>query len=140
MGHLRKEVSESHFLNLYSIALSDTQVDSTELLQLYEFGKNRGVSKQKIDDLLLHADQVTFTIPDDLLDKIELLYEFAILIWADGKVDEFEKTALMKFCFKFGFEKDNVEEMADFLIEQANKDVNVEEVKSKVLERVQSND
>lgn len=137
MGQLTKEVSESHFLNLYSIALSDTQVDSTELLKLYEFGEKRGFNKQKIDNLLLHADHVTFTIPDNLLDKIELLYEFALLIWADGRVDEFEKTALMKFCFKFGFEKDNVEEMADFLLKEANNEVKVEEVKSKVLEQVQ---
>lgn len=135
MNERIKSISESHFLNLYSIALSDTEVDTTELIKLYEFGEKRGFDKQAIDELLLNADHVSFTIPDELLKKIELLYEFAQLIWADGRVDEYERTALMKFCFKFGFEKENVEELADFLLDEAKRNTEIDELKEKVIER-----
>lgn len=140
MDDRAKSISESHFLNLYSIALSDTQIDTTELVKLYEFGQKRGFDKNAIDELLLNADHVTFTIPDELLNKIELLYEFAILIWADGRVDEYEKTALMKFCFKFGFEKENVEELADFLLEEAKQKTKIADLKEKVIERENKDD
>ncbi|MEX0608862.1 MAG: hypothetical protein WD016_10940 [Balneolaceae bacterium] len=126
------EQAKSHFLNLYSIALSDTQIDSTELLLLYQFGQNKGVEREKIEALLLNADKVTFTIPEDVVTKIKYLYEFALMIWADGKIDEFEVNALHKFCFKFGFKSENVKELSDFLLDEAKQQSEIDAVIKKV--------
>lgn len=129
--NLTKE-AKSHFLNLYSIALSDTQIDTTELMLLYEFGKDRGIEKERIDELLLNADKVRFTIPDDLLIKISYLYEFALMIWADEKVDEFEVNALKKFCYKFGFKEENIDLLSDFLLQEAKENKDPENVLQRV--------
>ncbi len=116
-----KSELKSHFLNLYSIALSDTEIDTTELEFLFQFGQERGVPKEEIEDLILHPDKIKFNIPADTLKKIEYLYDFAKMIWADGKVDEYEEVALKKFCLKFGFEKENIDALVKFLIEEAKK-------------------
>lgn len=128
-----QKVIESHFLNLFSIALSDTQIDAVELAQLYEFGEKRNVNKESIDALLLNPDKVKFTIPEDLVKKIEYLYEFAVMIWADGRVDDFERDALEKFCFKFGFQKENIKDIVTFLLEEAKNETPFEEIKNQVI-------
>jgi len=126
---------QSHFLNLYSIALSDTEIDTSELEFLFHFGQERGVPKEKIEDLILHPDKIKFHIPSDTLKKIEYLYDFAKMIWANGKVDEYEEIALKKFCLKFGFEKENITALAKFLIEEAEKGT----AKTDIFEIVQQN-
>ena len=72
---------KTHFLNLYAMALSDTSIDTMELDLLYRIGEEKGVSKEEIQKLLLHPNEVNFTIPYDVLEKIEYLYDFARLIW-----------------------------------------------------------
>ena len=47
---------KSHFLNLYSIALSDLEVETTELELLYKFGEQRGITKNEINDIIINAD------------------------------------------------------------------------------------
>jgi len=126
---------KSHFLNLYSIALSDCQIDTTELDMLFKFGEERGVSKEDIEKLILNPNKVNFVIPEDTLKKVEYLYDFARIIWADKKVDPFEETTLIKFCIKFGFDENNAKNIADFLIEEAKK----ETPKSKIFEIVNQN-
>ena len=117
---------KSHFLNLYSIALSDTEIDSKELALLYKLGIERGVTKEDIETIILNPEKVKFSIPDDVLIKIEYLYDFARMICADNKIENDEKVALEKFCLKFGFEHANVSTIAEFLIFEANKGSNLQ--------------
>lgn len=126
---------KSHFINLYYIALSDTQVDTTELELLFNFGQERGIEKEEIEKLLLHPDKVRFSIPTDTFKKVEYLYDFARMIWADGKVDDYEELALKKFCSKFGFEQSNIPVLAKFLLDEAEKGTD----KSEIFEIVKQN-
>jgi len=113
---------KSHFLNLYSIALSDCQIDTTELDLLFKFGEERGVPREDIEKIILHPNKVKFVIPEDIMTKVEYLYDFARMIWADKRVVPFEETTLQKFCVKFGFEENNSKNIANFLIEEAKKE------------------
>jgi len=113
------ETLRAHFLNLYAMALSDLDIDPRELKLLYEFGQERGVPREDIDALLLRPDEVQFEVPQDVLTRVEYLYEFAILIWSDGVVTSDERQLLEKFCLKFGFATENVTQIADYLLDEA---------------------
>lgn len=112
---------KSHFLNLYHMALSDTEADTRELEMLYLIGEEKGISRSEIDQAVIGADQIKFTIPETILEKIESLYDFARIAWADGKVDANEKQLLGLFCRKFGFEEVNIPLIVEFLLEEAEK-------------------
>ncbi|MHA6250279.1 tellurite resistance TerB family protein [Pontibacter sp. CAU 1760] len=124
---------KSHFLNLYFLALSDTQIDSQELEMLFQLGQNRGIDKEEIERIILHPDSVRFTIPKDTLTKIEYLYDYVTMILADGKIDEQEELTLKKFCIKFGFDEQNIPAIMQFLIQEAingtDKNTIIEQVK-----------
>ena len=88
---------------------------------MYEFGKLRGVTKEEIEGLILNPNTVQFKIPNLTITKIEYLFDFAKMIWADGKVDDYERQTLKMFCKKFGFEEENINALSDYLLEQAHK-------------------
>lgn len=107
---------QSHFINLYSMALADSQIDTVELEMLYNIGQEKGIEKSEIDQLILNPDKVRFSYPDNLKEKIIFLYDFAKIILADGIVDKNEKEALKLFCSRFEFEEENIPNIAEFLI------------------------
>jgi uncharacterized tellurite resistance protein B-like protein len=112
---------KSHFLNLYSLAQADTQVDTTELEQLFKIGEGHGVTKKEIEDLILNRNNIKIIPPKDTLTKVEFLYDFSKIILADGVVDDREKEMLKKFCINFGFEDQNIPIIMEYLIEEAKK-------------------
>jgi hypothetical protein len=75
-------ILQSHFLNLYAMALSDTQIDTVELEVLCKIGQEKGVEKSEIDHLILNPDKVKFSFPESLDEKIIYLYDFAKIIYA----------------------------------------------------------
>lgn len=119
------DILQSHFLNLYAMALSDTQIDTVELETLYKIGQEKGIEKSEIDQVILNPDKVKFTFPDNLNEKITYLYDFAKIILADGVVDKNERSTLELFCNRFGFEEENITGIADFLIASAKENMEV---------------
>jgi L-2-hydroxyglutarate oxidase LhgO len=125
---------KTHFINLYSMALADEQIDTKELEMLYKIGLEKGISKEEMDEILFNVDiyEVEKRIPNDILTKVEYLFDFVQMIIADGIIDYREKEMLKKFCLKFGFIEDNINTIIEFLIEEAKKGTN----KQKLIEYV----
>lgn len=109
---------KSHFLRLYQIALSDDNFSHLEMQLLYKFAEERAISKIELDTILTgYTGDVV--IPETLENKIEYLYDFAIMIWEDKIVNIDEKIALKKYIKNFGFFEENVEDLASYLLESA---------------------
>lgn len=107
---------KSHFLRLYQIAITDDNFSPLELKMLYNFAEERNVPKEELDKILLTASD-QFEIPDSIEKRIEYLFDFSCMIWADGKVDVEEVIALKKYCKKFEFLDENIEELTQYLLE-----------------------
>jgi len=114
---------QSHFLNLYLMALSDSEFDEKEIAILYNLAEEKGIPKEKIDRLLLSPTSSQFHYPDTIIEKVEYLYDYAKMILADGIVHEEEVRTLQKFCIKFQFEEKNVPMISELLIEAAKNDL-----------------
>ena len=122
------QILQSHFLNLFAMALSDTQIETIELEILYKIGQEKGIERSEIDKVILNADKVKFTFPDTLDEKIIYLYDFAKIILADGVVAKNERKTLEFFCNRFGFEEDNIASIADFLLVSAKDNLQVNDL------------
>ncbi len=119
---------KSHFLRLYKMALSDDDFDVLELNMLYHFAEERGIPKEELEKLLLNPIDHESAIPESLDKRIEYLYDLAKMIWADEKITEDERNTLKKYCKKFEFLDENVEELTKYLLTCAQKGVKVEEI------------
>ena len=118
------------------MALSDSEIDTTELEMLYKMGDQRGVHKSDIDAAILQPDTIKFKPPSTVLEKIDCLYDFALIAWADGTVDPNEKRLIEVFCSKFGFHEENIPSITLFLLEEAQKGTPKENIISTVSENL----
>lgn len=109
---------KSHFLRLYQIALSDENFSHLEMQLLYKFAEERNVSGEELDKILTGSIG-EITIPETLEERMEYLYDFAVMIWADQKITEDELSTLKKYCRKFEFLDENVDALAEYLLESA---------------------
>ena len=123
---------KSHFLRLYQMALSDDQFNVLELQMLYHFADERGIPKEELDKLFLNPVNVEFTVPEALNTKIEYLYDRTRIIWADEKITDDELNMLRKYCRKFDFVEENINDLSDYLINCVQKNIGKEEIISQL--------
>ncbi|MBU2998155.1 hypothetical protein KO500_17075 [Cellulophaga baltica] len=122
---------KSHFLRLYLMAFADDNFDELELKMLYNFAKERGLSKAQLNEILLNPSQES-VIPESLDEKIEYLYDLALMIWADQVVTEDEINTLKKYCKKFNFLEENIDDICEFLLENAKEKISLSELLTKM--------
>lgn len=118
---------KSHFLRLYQMAFSDDKFDVLEMQMLYKFAQDRGVDKSELDNILLNPFHDS-SIPETLNERIEYLYDLALMIWADNTVTDEERTTLRKYCLKFGFLEENIGDLSDFLLSHAENNLPKEQL------------
>lgn len=106
---------QAQFLRLYEMALSDGDFSPLERKMLYQFAEDRNISNDELDRILLSSTG-NLDIPNSVEQKLDYLIDFAKMSWADGNVSEDERATLKKFCRKFGFLEENVEELSEYLI------------------------
>jgi uncharacterized tellurite resistance protein B-like protein len=107
---------QAQFLRLYQIAMTDGDFSPLEWKMLYDFAAERNVSKEELDKVLL-SPVGKLEIPQQLEEKIDYLYDFSRMIWADGIVTEDEEVTLKKYCKRFGFLEENIPQLAQYFID-----------------------
>ncbi|MCV9930434.1 hypothetical protein OIU83_22430 [Flavobacterium sp. LS1R49] len=123
---------KSHFLRLYQMALSDDQFDVLELQMLYHLADERGIPKEELDKIFLNPINLELIAPQEVSTRIEYLYDFTRIIWADGKITDDELNMLKKYCRKFNFLDENINELSNYLIECVQKNIPKEEIISQL--------
>ncbi len=119
---------KSHFLRLYQIALADDEFANMELHMLHKFAEDKGIDKDDLLHMLTAPTDFSVHIPETLEKKVEYLYDFARMIWADHQITDDEYSILKKYCRKFGFLEENVVPLADYLIDCAKKELPKEQI------------
>lgn len=119
---------KSHFLRLYQMALTDDNFDTLELQMLYHLAEERGIPREELDKLFLNPVNQEADIPEDLNIRIEYLYDLTRIMWADGKITDDELNTLKKYCKKFEFLDENIDELSSYLIDCVQKGIDKKEI------------
>lgn len=123
---------KSHFLSLYSLALSDMDFDPRELELLYKIGEERGVTRKEMNQYILTASGSIDGQPESLEEKIAVLYDLARMAWADDIIEPEEIECIRRFCVRFGFLEENSLAIVNFLLEEVRKGTTEQEVLEKL--------
>lgn len=108
---------KAHFLRLYQMAICDDNFSTLELKMLYKFAEERGVTSKNLDEILLNPIDSKNTLPNLMEEKVDYLYDLTVMIWADEKIDDNERSALEKYIKLFGFIEENVVSIADYFLD-----------------------
>lgn len=112
-----RKKTNSHFLNLFSLAIADSEVSAEELELLYSIGIENGVSKEDVDYLIDNPHKVKYVKPDTIEDTIEQLFDFGRMILADQKVDVREIAVFKSIATHLNISEERSETILEILIE-----------------------
>lgn len=123
-----EEIMKSRFLSLYCMVMADGVVEAKELETLYRIGReNYHLTPEEINQYVLSAG-TSFVAPNRLEERVSILYELAEIAWADGQIDDTEKSLLTRYAIRLGFKKENADNIADFMLEQVNNGISQDDV------------
>ena len=121
---------KSHFLSLYKMITADDDVDPKELETMYKIGiENFKLTQAEINEAILSPGTVIY-VPETMEERLFWLLDLAKLAWADGKLEDSERTLLMVYAERYGIEESYSTKVVDFLLNEAKSGVSNEQMMS----------
>jgi uncharacterized tellurite resistance protein B-like protein len=106
--HQYLSFKKNHIRNLISLAKADDHMHKKEIELLYRIGERYGLKDWQVKKLLDSKEKFKLNIPDNHNDRMNLLYDLILMVYADEVVEERE----IKFCEdvakRFGMKKEIV--------------------------------
>lgn len=128
-----EELLKARFLSLYCMVMADGIVEAKELETLYRIGReNYNLTAEEINKNVVSAG-TSFVAPDKMEDRVSILYEMAEIAWADGKIDETEKSLLARYAIRLGFKEENAIGISDYMLQKVMDGISQKEVITEIL-------
>lgn len=119
---------KNQFLNLYRMVMADGIAHPKEMEILYRIGIEKyNFTEEEIGKEITTAGSST-TIPELLEERILILYEMALIAWADRIIEDSERNLLKRYALQYGVQQSQVDELTDFLLEKARTNTEESEI------------
>jgi uncharacterized membrane protein YebE (DUF533 family) len=106
--HQYLSYKKNHIKNLLALAKADGHMHPKEEKLLYKIAKRYGLKDRQVKALVDSKEKHVMNVPDNHNDKMNLLYDLILMVYADDVVDKHE----IEFCEdavkKFGMKKELV--------------------------------
>jgi uncharacterized membrane protein YebE (DUF533 family) len=106
--HQYLSYKKNHIKNLLALAKVDGHVHAKEQKMLFKIGKRYGLKDRQIKELVDSKEKFKMIVPDNHNDKMNLLYDLLLMIYADDVVDKHEVEFFETSVKKFGMKKEMV--------------------------------
>jgi len=106
--HQYLSYKKNHIRNLLALAKIDGHVHEKEEALLYKIGKKYGMKDRQVKELINSKEKFKINVPDNHNDKMNLLYDLVLMVYADDVVDKHEVEFCEQAVKQFGMKKDLV--------------------------------
>ena len=103
----------NHFAGVVKLAMADGELSEGEEKLLKRIASKLHILDDKYKDIIENYASYPITTPHNYDDRIELLFDYAKMIFADESASGDEAKVLRKICVGLGFPLDNVEKVTD---------------------------
>lgn len=106
--HQYLSYKKSHIKNLLALAKVDGSMHPKEESLLYRIGKRYGLKDRQIKQLIDLDEKFEVQVPDNHHDRMNLLYDLILMVYADDVVDAHEIEFCEEAVIQFGMKKELV--------------------------------
>jgi hypothetical protein len=106
--HQYLSYKKNHIKNLLALARVDGHLHPKEEKLLNKIGKRYGLKERQLKEILDSKEKHKIIVPDNHNDKMNLLYDLLLMIYADEVVDKHEVEFFEDAVKKFGMKKEMV--------------------------------
>jgi uncharacterized membrane protein YebE (DUF533 family) len=103
--HQYLSYKKNHIKNLLALAKADGSMHPKEESLLYKIGKRYGLKDRQVKTLIETDEKYDIVIPDNHNDKMNLLYDLILMVYADDVVDKHEIEFCEQAVKQFGMKK-----------------------------------
>ena len=103
--HQYLSYKKNHIKNLLALAKADGNMHPKEEALLYKIGKRYGLKDRQVKTLIDADEKFDMNVPDNHNDKMNLLYDLILMVYADEVVDKHEIEFCEEAVKQFGMKK-----------------------------------
>lgn len=100
--HQYLSYKKNHIKNLLALSKADGHMHEKELEMLYKIGNRYGLKDRQITALVESNEPFEVNVPDNFHDKMNVLYDLVLMVYADGVVEQKEIDFCEDVVKKFG--------------------------------------
>jgi uncharacterized membrane protein YebE (DUF533 family) len=115
--HQYLSYKKNHIKNLLALAKVDGHMHEKEEALLYKIGKRYGLKDRQVKELVDSDEKHFMNVPDNHNDRMNLLYDLVLMVYADDVVDKHEIEFCEEAVEQFGMKK----ELVKWLLEEFHK-------------------
>lgn len=116
--HQYLSYKKDHIRNLLALAKADGHFHEKEQKMLMKIGKRYGLKDRQITTLMDSKEKFEVVVPNNHNDKMNLLYDLMLMVYADGVVEKKEIAFCEDVVKKFGMKKEVVKWLIDEVFEK----------------------
>lgn len=106
--HQYLSYKKNHIRNLLALANADGHMHKKEVELLYKIGQRYGLKEWQVKNLVDSQEKFELNIPDNFNDRMNLLYDLILMVYADEKVEKREIEFCQDVAKRFGMKKEIV--------------------------------
>jgi uncharacterized membrane protein YebE (DUF533 family) len=106
--HQYLSYKKNHIRNLLALAKADGHMHVKEEALLYKIAKKYGLKDRQVKELVNSEEKFKINVPDNHNDKMNLLYDLVLMVYADEVVDKHEVEFCEQAVKQFGMKKELV--------------------------------
>jgi uncharacterized membrane protein YebE (DUF533 family) len=106
--HQYLSYKKNHIRNLLALAKADGTVHEKEQKMLFKIGMKYGLKDRQVRALMDSNETFEVNVPDNHYDKMNVLYDLMLMVYADGVVEKNEIAFCEGVVKKFGMKKEVV--------------------------------
>ena len=115
--HQYLSYKKNHIKNLLALAKVDGHMHEAEEALLYKIGKRYGLKDRQVKELVDSDEKYQINVPDNHNDRMNLLYDLILMVYADDVVDQHEVQFCEDAVEQFGMKR----ELVTWLLEEFHK-------------------
>jgi uncharacterized tellurite resistance protein B-like protein len=106
--HQYLSYKKNHIKNLLALAKADSHMHEKEVEMLFKIGSKYGLKSWQIQNMLDATEKHQVDVPDNFNDRMNLLYDVLLMVYADGVVEPREIAFCEDMAAKFNMKKEIV--------------------------------
>jgi hypothetical protein len=99
---------KDHIKNLLALAKADGYVHEKEEAVIYKIGKRYGLKDRQVKAILDSNEKFSVNVPNNHHDKMNVLYDLMLIVFADGVVEKKEVAFCEDVAKQFSLKKEVV--------------------------------
>lgn len=107
--HQYLRYKKTHIKNLLALAKVDGHMHEKEIALLFRIAKHYGLKTRQVQQLIDSDEHFDINVPDNHNDRMNLLYDLILMVYADDVVDHHEILFCEEAVSQFGMKKELVQ-------------------------------